>query len=231
MTTDDDYESDGYAPIWESPLGPEGCLFPGECCMPGDHYESECHTAEMLMAQETEEEQSQNEPHMNNIYLKSLEDLRTLVKDKLAIAEIPTGEDSNGELISELKGILDVLRFKIEACSAAHADTRVAQFTEADGNGIGWAVLQLKRGRKVRRSGWKGKGMYLWLLPEFNVPAEWCKEAHLKELAERSDTGKVHCLPSVRMKTATGEVLTGWLASQTDLLANDWELAEQPHVP
>lgn len=38
----------------ESPLGPEGCLFPGECCMPGPHYESECHTPEMLMAQEAE---------------------------------------------------------------------------------------------------------------------------------------------------------------------------------
>lgn len=39
---------------WEdkSPLGPEGCCFPGECCMPGPHYESECHTAEMLLAQE-----------------------------------------------------------------------------------------------------------------------------------------------------------------------------------
>lgn len=33
----------------ESPLGPMGCLFPGECCMPGEHYESECHTPEHLM--------------------------------------------------------------------------------------------------------------------------------------------------------------------------------------
>ena len=38
----------------ESPLGPEGCCFPGNCCMPGPHYESECHTPEMLMAQEAE---------------------------------------------------------------------------------------------------------------------------------------------------------------------------------
>ena len=36
----------------ESPLGPEGCCFPGNCCMPGPHYESECHTPEMLMALE-----------------------------------------------------------------------------------------------------------------------------------------------------------------------------------
>ena len=32
----------------------EGCVFPGECCMPGPHLKSECHTAEMLMQQEYE---------------------------------------------------------------------------------------------------------------------------------------------------------------------------------
>ena len=29
----------------------EGCLFPGECCMPGPHYRHECHTAEMIAEQ------------------------------------------------------------------------------------------------------------------------------------------------------------------------------------
>lgn len=26
----------------------EGCVFPGECCMPGPHYLHECHTPEMI---------------------------------------------------------------------------------------------------------------------------------------------------------------------------------------
>lgn len=38
----------------DSPLGPEGCCYPGKCCMPGPHYESECHTAEDIIAQEAE---------------------------------------------------------------------------------------------------------------------------------------------------------------------------------
>lgn len=42
----------------ESPLGPEGCCFPGKCCMPGMHYESECHTAEDLMALENPQDAS-----------------------------------------------------------------------------------------------------------------------------------------------------------------------------
>jgi|GEM_PF-3549196 len=44
----------------DSPLGPEGCCFPGKCCMPGPHYESECHTPEMLMAIESQETSAPN---------------------------------------------------------------------------------------------------------------------------------------------------------------------------
>jgi hypothetical protein len=25
-----------------------GCCFPGTCCMPGEHFESECHTSEIM---------------------------------------------------------------------------------------------------------------------------------------------------------------------------------------
>ena len=67
--------------------------------------------------------------------------------------------------------------------------------------------------------------MYLWLLPAANVKAEWCKEEHLKALAEQNG-GEFECLASIRMKTADDKVLTGWLASQTDMLAEDWEVVE-----
>lgn len=89
---------------------------------------------------------------------------------------------------------------------------------------FGQAIEALKRGKFVSRKGWNGKGMYLWLLPEAKVPAEWCKEPHLKQLAENNPDGSktMHCLPSIRMKTADGKVLTGWLASQTDMMSEDW---------
>lgn len=90
---------------------------------------------------------------------------------------------------------------------------------------FGWAIKQLQNGSKVRRAGWNGKGMYLWLLPACNVPVSWCKEPHLKELAEQNG-GTVECLASIRMRTADAKVLTGWLASQSDMLATDWMLVE-----
>ncbi len=77
------------------------------------------------------------------------------------------------------------------------------------GDHIGWAVYQLKQGRAVRRPGWNGKRMYL----ELQVP-----DAHSKMT-----------LPYIYMKTADNQ-LVPWLASQTDILANDWELARSNTV-
>jgi hypothetical protein len=90
---------------------------------------------------------------------------------------------------------------------------------------FGDAIAALKQGKRVTRSGWNNKGMYLWLLKECNVPLESIKEPHLKQIAEEQQ-GVVHCLPSIRMRTATGDVLTGWLASQSDMMAEDWSVLE-----
>lgn len=94
-----------------------------------------------------------------------------------------------------------------------------------DGMTFGMAIEAMKQGKKVARAGWNGKGMYLWLLPAANVKAEWCKEEHLKALAEQNG-GEIECLASIRMKTADNKVLTGWLASQTDMQADDWVIVE-----
>ena len=104
-----------------------------------------------------------------------------------------------------------------------------AQFEAAgrpvDGMTFGMAIEKMKRGFKVARKGWNGKGMYIWMMSYAVVQAEWCKEPHLKELAE-SNGGQIECLGSIRMKTADNKVLTGWLASQTDMLSEDWCIVE-----
>lgn len=90
---------------------------------------------------------------------------------------------------------------------------------------FGHALEALKMGMKVTRQGWNGRGMYLWLMPEATVKAEWCREPHLKHIAE-ANGGEVQCLGSIRMFTVNRDgrraVLTGWLASQSDMLAEDW---------
>lgn len=88
---------------------------------------------------------------------------------------------------------------------------------------FGEALEALKKGYRIARTGWNGKGMYLWLLPSAMVKADWCREHHLKALAE-ANGGEIEALGSIRMMTADKKVLTGWLASQTDMLAEDWQI-------
>lgn len=90
---------------------------------------------------------------------------------------------------------------------------------------FGQAIEALKQGQRVTRPNWNGKGMYLWLMPATRVKAEWCHEPHLKQLAEAAG-GEIEALGTIRMKTADGKILIGWLASQTDMLADDWEVLE-----
>jgi hypothetical protein len=106
-----------------------------------------------------------------------------------------------------------------------------AQFENAyrntTGLTFGMAIEALKKGLKVSRAGWNGKGMYLWLMPAAMVKVEWCKEPHLKALAE-ANGGEIEALGTIRMFTVNAHgrkaVLTGWLASQTDMLSEDWEI-------
>lgn len=90
---------------------------------------------------------------------------------------------------------------------------------------FGQAIESLKEGKKVTRNGWNGKGMWLWLKQSTMVKSEWCKDPMLKEIADNNG-GEIESLGTICMKTADGKILTGWLASQTDILSEDWMLFE-----
>ena len=84
---------------------------------------------------------------------------------------------------------------------------------------FGVALNLMKSGLKVRRAGWNGKGMFIFLADEvaFHTNANLqCVINLAGELVE----------PAIVMKTADDKFCVGWLASQADMLAGDWELAE-----
>ena len=88
------------------------------------------------------------------------------------------------------------------------------------------ALIELKAGKKISRAGWNGKGMWLAYSPGSKaLPAERFWAGPNREYAA-GNGGTADVLPCVTMKTATGEVLMGWLASQTDMLADDWGVVE-----
>lgn len=82
------------------------------------------------------------------------------------------------------------------------------------------ALNQIKAGKKVSRSGWNGKGMFVFLVPgsEFKV-----SRPPLLGIYPEGTTIRYH--GHVDMKTADGMVVP-WLCSQTDLLAEDWGVVE-----
>ena len=107
-----------------------------------------------------------------------------------------------------------------------------AQFEAAgrpiDGMTFGMAIEAMKQGKKVARAGWNGKGMWL-CIPLVEGPKEvpatsiWGKPN--AEYAEENG-GTVKVVPYITMKAADGSIVMGWLASQTDMLADDWQIVE-----
>ncbi len=94
--------------------------------------------------------------------------------------------------------------------------------------GIGWAVKQMQDGHAVRRSGWNGKGMFICLMPELQLPPFNTQDTNRK-VNDRTakwigEDQSLNCRPYIAMYNAQKEWQPGWLCSQADLLATDWEL-------
>ncbi len=95
------------------------------------------------------------------------------------------------------------------------------------GQTFGQALEALQEGKRVARSGWNGKDMWLSLSGgPSRIPAEKFWSPNNAAYAASQPDGCATVLPAVTMKTATGEIVMGWLANQTDMLASDWVVLE-----
>lgn len=83
---------------------------------------------------------------------------------------------------------------------------------------FGEALVALKTGKKVSRAGWNGKGMFLFL-----VPGSTFKVSRAPLLGIYPEGTEINYCPHIDMKTADEKVVP-WLASQTDVLAEDWNI-------
>ncbi|WP_408592047.1 DUF2829 domain-containing protein [Paracoccus marcusii] len=104
------------------------------------------------------------------------------------------------------------------------ADVFDKAYRPVTGMSFGLAIEAMKAGQRVARAGWNGKGMWLALgggNPATPAASFW--NLHTAAFAV-ANGGTAPVLPYILMKTATGEILMGWLASQTDMLADDWQV-------
>ena len=97
---------------------------------------------------------------------------------------------------------------------------------------FGEAIQALKSGKRVTREGWNGRGMFLVLAGGYKV-----KKADLRPggpinaaFLEERGLEEMEILPHIDMWTVNAHgrqaYLPGWLASQTDMLSDDWMIVE-----
>lgn len=105
---------------------------------------------------------------------------------------------------------------------------------------FGEAIEALKEGKRAQRSGWNGKGMFIFMRPadelQINFMVDKVKSLpqSVKDYYEQGiHDDKGNRIPELEddvvkftaylcMKAADGTIVNGWLASQTDMLAEDW---------
>ena len=147
--------------------------------------------------------------------------------------EMPIGEDpeDKGYLVEYLDSPNQVHPKFRNYISWSPKDVFERAYRKEDGLTFGDAIEALKQGRRVTRKGWNGKGMFLFLLPAGTIPTKAIHDPALREVIEKEVGGDTfEALGSIRMWTVNSEgrkaVLTGWLASQTDMLSADWILLD-----
>lgn len=82
------------------------------------------------------------------------------------------------------------------------------------------ALEDIKAGKKVSRAGWNGKGMFIFL-----VPGSTFKVSRAPLLGIYPEGTEINYHGHIDMKTADNMIVP-WLCSQTDMLANDWDVVE-----
>lgn len=102
---------------------------------------------------------------------------------------------------------------------------------------FGQAIQALKEGKRVARKGWNGKNMFIFQRPADELKVDFIIE-HVKSIPQSVKDffyretckldikvygqGQVKFGAYLCMYAADGSIVNGWLASQTDILAEDW---------
>lgn len=86
---------------------------------------------------------------------------------------------------------------------------------------FGNALEAMKSGYRVARTGWNGKGMWLTISPGGSISFEKFWAHHNRDFAAGQPGGIATVRPYITMKTAD-DAIVAWVASQSDLLADDW---------
>lgn len=93
-------------------------------------------------------------------------------------------------------------------------------YREIDKMTFGLAIEALKKGLKVARTGWNGKGMFLYLVEGSTFAVN---RPPLNKIYPEGTI--INYRPHIDMKTADDKIVP-WVASQSDVLSEDWIIVD-----
>ena len=86
---------------------------------------------------------------------------------------------------------------------------------------FGEALEAVKTGKRITRDGWNGKNMFVFYAHGEVLFPELCDILAVQGITALI---KIKTRPHLDMFTAQGDIQVGWLASQSDMLADDWRV-------
>lgn len=145
--------------------------------------------------------------------------MKTYIGTKIIQAE-PESRAQMG-VINETTGYRVVYPDGYTSWSPAAAFEEAYRLTS--GMPFGLAIEAMKKGHRVARAGWNGKGMWLAMQPGSVITPAQARGGAAKGRADEG-AAEIVILPHIDMRAADGSVVVGWLASQTDMLSDDWQV-------
>lgn len=103
-------------------------------------------------------------------------------------------------------------------------------YRSVSGMSFGCAIEAAKLGKKIARKGWNGKNMFVVYMPPLSLPpfntADTFRKVNDRTAKFIGEDKPLNCQPYFAMYNAQEEWIPGWLASQSDMLADDWMIVE-----
>jgi hypothetical protein len=146
--------------------------------------------------------------------------MKTYIGVKIVQAELQVKDGKEGYVVSYIE---DAKPGEAPYSSWCPKDIFERHNREVTGEGVPFskALEALKRGEKIARKGWNGKNQFLFLADDikFTVVPKLTEDNAIFDPSIRVS-------PAVAIKTTNGVIQVGWLASQTDMLSDDWFIVE-----
>lgn len=103
-------------------------------------------------------------------------------------------------------------------------------YRPTDNLNFGLAIEAAKKGLKIARRGWNGKNMFVVYMPPLHLPP-FNTQGTNRKVNDRTakyigEDKPLDCQPYFAMYNAQEQWIPGWLASQSDMLADDWFIVD-----